>query len=236
MFCGILTALFFCCAVLATLIINADASAGPSSSNALVSYVLFTFVGAIVGFLSGVFIEKYRANRKNNDSDPLTGLPGPRFFPKILKTEWNRNLRSRQPLSLIIADLDDFASLKHPGGRDRTDHWVRAISGVFKKNMQRAGDVAAKNGNSQFIGLLPDTMAAEANFLAEKIREGARNLAMVHGRSTTGKIPTLSIGTATMIPSAQKDPADLIVLAEKAFSQAKSSGGNRVVSMDKKDE
>jgi hypothetical protein len=89
-----------------------------------------------------------------------------------------------------------------------------------------------KNKRSQLIAALPDTLAEEANFLAEKIRDGVESLAMVHSRSTTGKILTISIGTATMVPNAENRPEDLRAMAENALLQAENSGGNRVISLN----
>lgn len=224
--------LIACCALLAVLIATLAARGFASPILTLAEIAVFICIGAVIGSMAAALIFKYNRHRELDDTDHLTGLAGPNTFTKFFRIEWNRNLRSHQSLSLIIADIDDFKELKKAYGHARASQCVKSVAEIFEKNLQRAGDFAASYGKSQFIGALSDTTANEAYFLAEKIREGVEKLAMVHRRSSTGKILTISIGTATVIPSAQHEPADLIERGESAILQARNSGGNRVVSID----
>lgn len=231
----LLIALIFCCALLSFLIITVAANGFEYRMPALAEITAFTFIGAGIGFMTAVLMRKYGRYQQFDDTDHLTGLAGPQIFSKFFRIEWNRNLRANQTLSVIIADIDDFKELKKAYGHARASQCVKSVAEVFEKNLQRAGDFAASYGKSQFIGVLSDTTVNEANFLAEKIREGVQKLAIVHRRSSTGKILTISIGTASMTPSAQSDPGDLIEAAETAVLRVKNSGGNRVVSIDQQD-
>ena len=216
----------------ATAVPAAIAGNGPGGLPAPWSLLAGICLGTGVGFLLSVLIWKLREYGPYGYNAIRSGIAGLPLFETVLTIEWNRNLRTQQPLSVIIAHIDDFKALKDAYGRIRTARCVKAIAGIFNKNLQRAGDFTARYGKTEFIAVLPDTISTEANFLAEKIREGAEPLAMVHCRSTTGKILTVSIGTATMIPSALSDPDDLIVKVKNALIRARNSGGNRVVSID----
>lgn len=164
--------------------------------------------------------------------DHLTGMANRRLFEQVLTIEWNRNLRKQLPISVVIADIDNFKSFQEAYGHSKALKCIQSIAGVFDKNLQRAGDLTARYDNDVFIAVLPDTTASEASFLGEKIREAVEKLAIRHERSSTGKILTLSVGACSLIPKIEKESADVVINADKAVFQAKNQGGNRVVSMD----
>ncbi len=195
-------------------------------------YLLPAGIIASILFFSIAITEQSREFHEYAHQDNLTGIANHRLFDQILTIEWNRNLRNQQPLSVIIADIDDFKAFNETYGPSHSDECLKTIARIFGKNLQRAGDLAARYGREELIAVLSDTLASEASFLAEKIRESVEALAIKHESSGTGKILTISIGTGTMLPSADLNPADLILKADEALFQAKSTGRNRVVSVD----
>ncbi len=176
--------------------------------------------------------DQSRDDQDQSYRDNLTGIANRRLFDQALSIEWNRNLRSQQPLSVIMADIDNFNAFNDTYGYKRGDDCLKVIARIFDKNLQRAGDLAARYGGEEFIAVLPDTLAVEANFLAEKIREQVERLAIIHSTSSTGKILTVSLGSGTMIPNATLNPADLLLKADDALCEAKNQGRNRVVSLE----
>ncbi len=183
-------------------------------------------------FFGIAIMEQNREYGEYNYNDNLTGIANRRLFDQVMAIEWNRTLRNQQPLSVIMSDIDDFKAFNATYGHSLSDECLKTVALIFDKNLQRAGDLAARYGKKEFIAVLPDTLASEVSFLAEKIRESVEALAIKHETSGTGKIVTISLGTGTIVPSAEKTPADIILLADEALYQAKNNGCNRVVSLD----
>ncbi|MBC2717793.1 MAG: GGDEF domain-containing protein [Desulfobacteraceae bacterium] len=190
-------------------------------------------VAFIVYFATLAIMKQSRKYREYAYKDNLTGIANRRLFDQAIVVEWNRNLRKQLSLSVIMADIDNFKAYNDTYGHTQGDECLKAIARVFDKYLQRAGDLTARYGGEEFIAVLPDTLASEASFLAEKIREAVETLAIKHETSDTGKILTISLGTCTMVPNAGINPADLILKADDALFQAKNNGRNRVVSIDK---
>jgi diguanylate cyclase (GGDEF)-like protein len=185
-------------------------------------------------FFSFAIVAENRESYEYSYLDHLTGIASCRLFKQTLETEWKRNHRNQIPLSIIIADIDNFKTYNETYGHARGNECLKTVARLFRKYLRRAGDMAARHGADEFIAVLPDTNASEAVFLAEKIREAVESLAIRHEQSNTGKILTISLGTATFIPNPETSPADILLSAENAILQAKLNGQNRVFSINQK--
>lgn len=117
-------------------------------------------------------------------------------------------------------------------GHAQGDECLKAVAGIFKKTLRRAGDLAARYGGEEFVAVLPDTATEEATFLAEKIREDVESVSIKHNTSKTAEIVTINIGTCTAIPDAEMNPSDRTHLADKPLYQAKNNGRNKVVALN----
>ncbi len=188
-------------------------------------------ISAIIFFTIAIMKQSPEA-REYIYKDHLTGLANRRLFDQVLTNEWNRNLRAQKPLSVIIGGIDNFKAFTNTYGHTWGDECLKTVSRIFDKSHRRAGDFAARYKDETFIAILPNTLASEASFLAEKIRETIESLAIKHEHASTGKALTMSLGTGTMVPSAEKIPADIILLAKDALLQVKNKGQNQVVSLN----
>lgn len=164
--------------------------------------------------------------------DPLTNIPNRRHFDNFVETEWQRALRSGEPLSLVVLDVDHFKlyndTLGHPAG----DLALQRVAGVLQAHAPRATDMAARYGGEEFVMLFAETDSGSAGALAEAIRSHVEALQMPHPRSPTSPWITVSIGVATIVPS-QLDPMEkLFVTADRAMYMAKEAGRNRVEAVD----
>jgi len=105
---------------------------------------------------------------------------------------------------------------------------ARAISA----SVTRAGDLVARYGGEEFAVLLPDTDAAHARLIAQKIRDAVTAQAIAHDRSPAQPHVTVSIGVACARPAAQDAPEagvqSLFEQADAALYMAKQSGRDRV--------
>ncbi len=160
--------------------------------------------------------------------DGLTGLANRRHFDEFLANEWSRCLREQVPLTLLMTDIDHFKRYNDHYGHLAGDACLRDIGKQVAVLVFRPGDLAARYGGEEFAVVLGNTSADGALATANRIKEGVDALQLAHAQSPFGVV-TLSIGVATMVPTAAGSPTDLIAKADLALYQAKNTGRNRVV-------
>lgn len=164
--------------------------------------------------------------------DGLTGIPNRRSFDTALAKEWLRCQRSRQPLALIMGDVDHFKryndALGHPAG----DDCLRRVARALAAQPRRPADLATRYGGEEFAVLLPDTGREGAAHLAERIAAAIRELSIPHPDTTTGATVSLSLGVGVLHPRLGLDELALVDLADEALYEAKDTGRDRVVVRD----
>jgi diguanylate cyclase (GGDEF)-like protein len=155
-------------------------------------------------------------------TDSLTGLANYRSFYEQLHREVHRALRYDRPLSLIMADIDDFKVVNDTYGHRCGDYVLSRLGEIFR-NYLRKEDLAARYGGEEFAIILPETTVAgvivAANRILHVIRTGKFNY-----ESQSIKI-TISMGITDFKTTMGID--DFIKSADKALYKAKSDGKNR---------
>ncbi len=168
-------------------------------------------------------------------TDGLTGLANRRLFDKQLETEWLRASREKSPVSLLLVDVDQFKAYNDIYGHPAGDECLRTIAKAIASAARRPGDLVARYGGEELVVLLPDLDEAGATAVAEDIRAKVEALRLRHEASFPSRILTVSIGSATRVPSLDRSrigPADLIALADDALYRAKQDGRNRVATAE----
>jgi diguanylate cyclase (GGDEF)-like protein/PAS domain S-box-containing protein len=160
-------------------------------------------------------------------TDGLTGLANRRHFDQYLATEWRRGMRARQPLSLLMLDVDLFKAYNDSYGHQRGDSCLKQIAESCMDVVSRPGDLVARFGGEEFVVIMPSTESEGAMQVAEDICEALRSRRLPHSGSPLG-IVTISIGCATLIPTFGKHAPDLIETADHALYAAKHNGRNQV--------
>jgi diguanylate cyclase (GGDEF)-like protein len=161
--------------------------------------------------------------------DALTGVANRRRFDDTLETEWRRATRSREPISLLLVDIDSFKDYNDCYGHLRGDDCLRRVARELDAGIHRAGDLLARYGGEEFAVVLPGMPLLAAHRLAENLRARIEILDIPHQRSATGPRITVSIGVGTLVPSVAESPASLVARADEALYAAKASGRNRVL-------
>lgn len=161
--------------------------------------------------------------------DPLTQVANRRCFDEALDREWQRALRARTPLSLILFDADYFKSYNDRYGHLAGDDCLKKIADTFTSTVRRPADVVARFGGEEFGIILPDTDAAGAFRVAESLRTRIERMAWTHAASPSGVV-TLSGGCASMTPLVGETATDLLNSADEALYEAKRQGRNRIES------
>jgi diguanylate cyclase (GGDEF)-like protein len=148
-----------------------------------------------------------------------------RAFYSVSGALWSQALESGRPLAVILMDLDWFKRINDRYGHAAGDAALRAtvsrLGAVIRKQ-----DVIARWGGEEFIVLLPDTDADEAQRLAERLRARVADAPVIaDGQQIT---VTASFGVAARGPETASFEG-LIGLADRCLYRAKAEGRNRVV-------
>lgn len=158
--------------------------------------------------------------------DGLTGLPNRGTFDQTLDRECRRSQRDNTSLSLLMVDVDEFKALNDAQGHQAGDECLRQLADAIRTVVLRPADFAGRYGGEEFGIVLPDTSAAGAVVVAERLRASMKELLFPHPTSPSGHT-TLSIGVACNKDSASS-PDALIADADAALYRAKRAGRDRV--------
>ena len=155
-------------------------------------------------------------------TDTLTGLKNRLALDSELQAEVERSLRSGEPLSVVIGDLDYFKSVNDRlGHRAGDEALVRA--GQVLLRYRRAADSIARTGGEEFTILLPGATEHEAYLVSERMRVAVE-------REFLGDpaVLTFSFGVATY-PDHGRSADSVLEAADQALYAAKALGRNRCV-------
>jgi diguanylate cyclase (GGDEF)-like protein len=158
--------------------------------------------------------------------DELTGIANRRYFQRALVEDWRNAHAQRQPLSLLLLDLDHFKKLNDELGHPAGDAALVNVGRYLAREIRRSGDLAmrsndlvARIGGEEFAVLLTATSEEEAARVAEKLRAGIEELQLG---------VTTSCGVASMIPLDLEAWSTLQAEADRALYAAKNAGRNCV--------
>lgn len=168
---------------------------------------------------------KYRALA---NADSLTGLANRRAFDARLDAEWRHALALRQPLAVLLIDVDHFKSYNDTHGHLSGDRCLRHIAEALSTSLYRPTDLVARFGGEEFAVILPGTVLEEAITIGETLRHAVAAMRLPHAENTCGGIQTVSIGVASTIPAADEPPLSLLKSCDEALYFAKQQGRNQV--------
>ncbi len=158
--------------------------------------------------------------------DPLTEVGNRRLFERDLDRELARAARQREPLSVLMIDVDRFKSYNDEFGHLAGDACLRRVGRCVASVLQRKTDVVARWGGEEFAVLLPRTDAAGARRIAEAARKAVHEL---HESAADLRRPvTASVGVATVQGERRVARHVLLSAADAALYAAKANGRDRV--------
>jgi|GEM_PF-651686 len=160
--------------------------------------------------------------------DDLTHLANRRRFDDRLQREWQRLARERQPLSLLLCEIDHFQAYNDAYGQQAGDTSLLQVAQVLKTVARRPSDLVARYRNATFAILLPATHQEGALYVATRIQEKLTSLQIAHSLSPTRPYLTLSIGIAQLLPVLEHSSETLISIADAALGRAKREGRNAI--------
>lgn len=193
-------------------------TASPFFAVLLIESMLYA-VGMAFAVLSMVKERAEQQYRVAAYSDPLTGIGNRRAFLSAGERLLRLCAEQRQPLALLLCDLDHFKAINDSFGHPEGDLVLKAFSSGAAARLRKS-DVFGRIGGEEFACLVAGT-PADALALAERIRAGFTADAPAH------RAQSVSIGVASSV-QAGYDLERLLSLADKALYRAKHGGRDRV--------
>lgn len=160
-------------------------------------------------------------------SDGLLGIANRREFERVLELEWRRAIRERQPISLLMVDVDHFKVFNDNYGHLQGDECLQRVAALLKEATARPGDLAARYGGEEMAILLPGTGLAGAAHMAQRIHALLAEWAVPFPDSPVASHVTVSIGIASILPEQRVSAHTLIAQADEGLYAAKDNGRNR---------
>jgi diguanylate cyclase (GGDEF)-like protein len=177
---------------------------------------------------AGIALENARLHeevRRQATTDELTNLVNRRRFIEALETELERAKMFDSPLSVVLADLDDFKRINDDYGHHGGDRALKSFGQLLRAQV-RDFDVAARLGGEEFAILLPQTTAEAAAVVAARTRDTLAASPIAVSEDATVRL-TASFGIAESSPVQTTD--ELLRRADDALYAAKRAGKNRYV-------
>lgn len=159
--------------------------------------------------------------RAQANSDGLTSTYNHRYFHERLEEELARAKRHPRPVSLLLADLDNFKRFNDTYGHPTGDRILVEVADLLKDTV-RATDILCRYGGDEFTAILPDIDAQGALAMARRIEKRIRG----HPFTAAGLLPPQNLRVCTGIstfPALAKNKESLIYQADEALYWAKAS-------------
>lgn len=160
-------------------------------------------------------------------SDELTGIYNRRGFEESAERAIRNAQRQRQPLTVVIADIDNFKTVNDQHGHSTGDRALKHFANRIER-MVRRGDLIGRIGGEEFALLLVNTRAQDALEVVERIR---RDIAAMPVEGRAKIVMTASFGVTGLRPG-DISLAALLARADRALYRSKLDGRDRVTSAE----
>lgn len=161
--------------------------------------------------------------------DGLTGVGNRRNFDEVLNKEWSNLMTTHSPITLLMFDIDYFKKYNDTYGHLAGDQCLQVITSAIRDLIaNNPNSTFCRYGGEEFAIIFTRTMMEEGIVFAEMIQKQVQSLKIAHSSSKIADIVTISIGIATIIPSTETQPKDLIQLVDTCLYNSKTKGRNTI--------
>jgi diguanylate cyclase (GGDEF)-like protein len=155
--------------------------------------------------------------------DSLTGLLKHADIKEQVALEVERSLRSGNPASVVMLDLDHFKQVNDQYGHAAGDNVIRSLANLMRQRLRRI-DSLGRYGGEEFVAVLPDCTAEQARLIFDEIRQRFSAL-----RFHAGSRPfSVSLSAGISETDSRSTPSELLERADQALYFAKHEGRNQV--------
>ncbi len=185
------------------------------------------FNALLVASMGFVFMGKEHADERNRRlaaQDELTGVANRRSIIAALDRDVARSQRTREPLALMMIDVDHFKQVNDRFGHLAGDAVLRNVASVLRQRV-RAQDIVGRYGGEEFLVVLPDTTREGAYQLALQLCAAVQNTPCLRGGESIAVTVSIGVFGGRLEP---EDHWDLLLhAADSALYRAKQAGRNR---------
>ncbi len=204
------------------------ALAAYSISSMLIVLGLASFVAWDMQRAARAAFLEHGLTRADATRDALTGLVNRRHFDSRLQAAWKICEAEKQPLTMMLIDVDHFKAYNDGYGHQAGDDALRKVAQALR-SVARPGDVVARYGGEEMALIATGLGEHEAEALGGQLRRAVEALEIPHeGASDIGRV-TVSIGGACIVPLTGRSAAGVLQIADENLYAAKRQGRNRVV-------
>jgi len=158
--------------------------------------------------------------------DGLTQVANRRQFDTFLAQSWQQSLEEKQPLGIILCDIDFFKPYNDTYGHQAGDDCLKQVAAVISKTVTDEDSLVARYGGEEFVVVINGAKRQKLVTLVQAIRGAVEGLQVPHRSSNAHPWVTLSVGAASLIPRREWTSDDLLRQADQALYQAKADGRN----------
>jgi diguanylate cyclase (GGDEF)-like protein len=172
----------------------------------------------------------YERTKQLATTDAMTGVANHRELVTYLDHELARVKKTREPLAIIMCDVDHFKAINDTVGHPAGDKVLQHLTRQILLPSVRPKDLVARYGGDEFVLVLRDTDGRAAVAVAERIRRTVSSQAVLMDGKAVSNL-SLSLGIA-VFPRDGETREALVQAADQALYVAKRTGRNRVVRSD----
>ncbi len=170
--------------------------------------------------------------QRQSMTDSLTNIYNRKFFDLHITRAITSARQNREPLCLVMSDIDHFKSFNDTFGHQTGDQVLRLVAMTLRSNT-KGSDLACRYGGEEFALILPNTRLEDAVSLANTIRKAIQAKELLK-RSTNEKLGRVTASFGVSMLNGSDNEITLIERADRALYAAKRSGRNRVIAENDK--
>lgn len=164
--------------------------------------------------------------REEAMTDSLTGIANRKRFDEILRKARRDSDSSKNPLSLVLCDIDFFKRFNDTWGHQTGDQIIRFVAGCLTRHSDDS-HLVARYGGEEFAIVMPGTPPAEAVKVAEKIRRTVESKKLLR-KSTNEDLGNITVSLGVANYTGNESVEELIERADSNLYRSKTEGRNRL--------
>jgi len=165
--------------------------------------------------------------RRDAMLDPLTKINNRKSFDREIEKAVSHSKSSKEPLSLLMIDIDHFKQFNDNHGHQTGDQVLRLVGATLDTGV-RDTDTSARYGGEEFSVILPEAKLNDAINVANKLRTSIESRKL-HKRSTNEDLGRITVSVGVAMLNNDDDCESLIGRADRAMYVAKENGRNQVI-------
>lgn len=164
--------------------------------------------------------------RESNQRDALTGLYNRRHFREVFEQMLRQTSERRQPVGLMLIDLDYFKKINDTYGHLAGDDCLRSLSKTITTTLTGYSAIVARFGGEEFVIVVPNVTSEKLALIAEELRSRIEKEVINIGTQSISI--TASLGILSISGDRQITPDQALHLSDEALYLSKNKGRNRV--------